>query len=93
MTPTSTLSPNTTMAPGPSTRLQLTHTDLSYSHFVGVHLRGAVFEDVSLNGAVLRNVCLSGVSIQSPNLEGLTINGILVTDLLWAYHLAQQQGL
>ncbi|MBB5394695.1 pentapeptide repeat-containing protein [Mucilaginibacter sp. AK015] len=44
------------------------------------------FDDCYLAGSTVTNCDLSGVAISDCNLTGTTINGILVEDLLKAYH-------
>ena len=44
------------------------------------------FEDCDLRGTTITDCNLSGVSITDCNTAGMTVNGILIDDLLAAYH-------
>jgi len=53
---------------------------------VNARQRPLKFEDCDLNGSEINNCDLSGVTLHDCNTAGMTINGILVDDLLKAYH-------
>ena len=59
---------------------------LGGARFDDVNLGEATFHDVNLSGAKFNDVNLANAAITNANLAGLTIDGILVTDLLAAYH-------
>lgn len=62
------------------------NVDLHEATFRDVNLRKSQFEDIAFTGATIRNASLEGVSIEDANYTGMRIDGILVTDLLQAYH-------
>ncbi|TWI98815.1 hypothetical protein JN11_03003 [Mucilaginibacter frigoritolerans] len=51
-----------------------------------VKQRPLKFEDCELGESTITNCNLTGVSIDKCELKGMKINGILVEDLLKAYH-------
>lgn len=61
-------------------------TSLEAAKFHDVNLRRAEFADVAFTGATIRNACLGDVTISNANYVGMRIEGILVTDLLRAFH-------
>ena len=61
-------------------------TSLEGAKFHDVNLRRAEFSDVAFTGATIRNACLGDVTIADANVAGMRIDGILVTDLLRAFH-------
>jgi uncharacterized protein YjbI with pentapeptide repeats len=70
----------------------------AYIHNIGIPKEGALhynpdtaklpikFENCELNGSVISKCSLKNVEIVDCDIEGLKINGILVKDLLEAYH-------
>jgi RNA polymerase sigma-70 factor (ECF subfamily) len=48
--------------------------------------RPVTFEEMMLCDSTFRNVDLSNVKIIDCDMRGMTINGVLVTDLIAAYH-------
>jgi len=61
-------------------------TSLEGAKFHDVNLRRADFSDVAFTGSTIRNACLGDVTIADANYTGMRIEGILVTDLLRAFH-------
>lgn len=55
--------------------------------------RPVTFEEATLNDSLFRKVDLSNVRIIDCNLTGMTIDGILLTDLLAAYHKSRGKSL
>jgi len=77
-------------------RIDANDADLSGSTFKKVDLSGSRYDDVNMSGWRINDVNLAGLRLSKANLagasitasrfDGMTIDGILVTDLLAAYH-------
>ena len=61
-------------------------TSLEGAMFRDVNLRQADFSDVAFTGASIRNACMGDVTVADANYKGMRIDGVLVTDLLRAFH-------
>ena len=60
--------------------------NLEGSTFHNVNLRSTRFEDINLADAVFENINFRNAKLSKANYAGMTIDGILVEDLLAAYH-------
>jgi uncharacterized protein YjbI with pentapeptide repeats len=75
------------------------NVNLAGCSFTDVNMSGATFEDANLSGWKVHDANLAGLKITKANLagasitqgrlEGMTIDGILVSDLLAAYHASR----
>jgi hypothetical protein len=75
------------------------NVNLAGCSFTNVNMSGATFEDANLSGWKIHDANLAGLKITKANLagasitlgrmEGMTIDGILVSDLLAAYHASR----
>ncbi len=54
-------------------------------------MAGSRVDDVNLSGLKLTKANIKGASISYCRMDGMTIDGVLVSELLAAYHAAQQQ--
>ena len=69
---------------------QYDNINMSGSSFEDVNMSGWRINDVNLAGLRLTRANLAGASITDSRFDGMTIDGILVTDLLYAYHATRQ---
>jgi uncharacterized protein YjbI with pentapeptide repeats len=62
--------------------------NLSGCRFDDLNMSGCRWHDVNLSGIRIDKANLAGASIKGARMEGMTIDGILVSDLLEAWHAA-----
>jgi uncharacterized protein YjbI with pentapeptide repeats len=70
-------------------KLDVVDADLSGSKFDDVNMAGWTMHNVNLTGLQVTDANMTGAAIADAQITGMTINGILVTDLLAAYHASR----